>query len=195
MERSGQFKAKLNDLTLAHMDERSDDFDVSLPSSSADKLLKRLIIRGTAVGIAGTVLLDGPNQHLFRPQHLGPADSGGEEVSVTKWNVGDRNRLANRFCFRSIRYSDRGVGQRRASDLAEDVDPEMQELGEMQRLGYGAGALQLAPLSTLAVAEVKSVSLIVAGRESGTDGRVHSPGKAHYRARAGHLGNRTHNTL
>ena len=68
MERRGQFKAKLDDLTLSHMDERSDNFDVSVAGAGANKLLKCLIVGGTAVGIPGAVLLDGADQDLFAPR-------------------------------------------------------------------------------------------------------------------------------
>src|SRR5271168_2347696 len=135
------------------MNERSDDFDVSLPSSSTNELLKGLIIRRTAVGITGTVLLDGANQHFLRPQHLGPTDGSGEEMSIAERDVGHRDRFANWLGFWSIRYRDRGVSQRRASDLAEDVDSERQEPGEMQCLSHRAGALQFTAFSALPIAE------------------------------------------
>src|SRR5271169_6542858 len=104
MERRRQFKAKPNDLTLAHMDKRGEDFDVSLPSPSANKLLKGFIIRRTAVGITGAILLDGANQHLFRTQHLGPADRGRKKMGVAEGDVGDWNRFADWLSFRGFRY-------------------------------------------------------------------------------------------
>src|SRR5271170_5105189 len=136
MEWRGQFKAKPNDLTLPHMDEWSDDFDVSLPGPGADQLLKGLIICGTTVGIAGTVLLYGADQHLFRAQHLGPADGGGEKMGIAEGDVGDGDRFANWLGFGRFRDRDSGVGQRRAADLAEDVDFKRQELCEMQCLSH-----------------------------------------------------------
>src|ERR1700722_18764752 len=100
MERGGQFKAKLNDLILPHMDERSDDFDVCVAGPGRDEPLKSFVIGGTTIWIAGTVLFDGPDEHFFRSQHLGPAYGRGEKVSVAERNVGDGDGFADRLVFR-----------------------------------------------------------------------------------------------
>ena len=130
MERRGQFKAKLNDLTLSHMDERSDNFDVSIAGAGANKLLEGLVVGRTAVGITGAVLLDGADEDLFRAQNLGPTDRCGEKMGVAEGDVGDGDRFANRLGWPGLGNGDRGVGECGAADLAEDVDLEREKLGK-----------------------------------------------------------------
>src|SRR5580698_3739885 len=89
MQGRAQFKAKRNDLLLPHMDEWSNDFDVCVFCSGADKLLKGLIIGRTAVRVAGTVLLDGADKDFFCAQNLGPADSSRKKVRIAERDVGD----------------------------------------------------------------------------------------------------------
>src|SRR6185437_5040817 len=95
MERSIQFKTERYNLLLVKMDERRFDFDASVARSRADKLLKRLIIRRPAVGIAGAVRLHRANEDGLRPQHLGPAYRGGKEMGVAEGNIGYGNRFAD----------------------------------------------------------------------------------------------------
>jgi hypothetical protein len=73
MEGSAKFKAERHDLLLSEMDERGGDFDASIAGSGADKLLKRLIISGTAVGVAGAVRLDRADEDGLRGEEFGPA--------------------------------------------------------------------------------------------------------------------------
>ena len=87
----------------------SDDFDVSFFRPGFDDLVEGFVIRRTAIGIAGTVLLDGANIDFSGSQHLGPTYGGGQEMRVAKGNIGDRDIVADgltngrrwaRRCFR-----------------------------------------------------------------------------------------------
>ena len=49
-----------------------------------DDLVEGLIVRRTAIGIAGTVLFDGADIDLFRSQHLSPAYRDGQEMGIAK---------------------------------------------------------------------------------------------------------------
>jgi len=188
MERSRQFKAKLNDLTLSHMDERSENFDVSLFGPGANELLKCLIVSGTTVRVARAILLDGADDDLLRAEDLGPADGGGQKMGVAEGHVGDGNRLPNRFGGWSVGHGDIDVRECGTADLAKDVDPEGKKLGEIEGFSNGAGAFELAALGALAVTEVEGVGLVVAGGKGGADGGVHAPGETENGARTGGAG-------
>src|SRR6185437_11081192 len=95
MERRIQFKTERHNLLLAKMDERGFNFDASVACSRADKLLKRLIIDRSAVGIAGAVRLNRADEDGLGSQHFGPAYGGGEEVGVAERDVGYWYRFAN----------------------------------------------------------------------------------------------------
>ena len=60
----------------------------------------------------------------------------------------------------------------------------MEELRELELVGDGAGGVELALLGALAVAEVERVCLVLARRDGGADGRVHTAGEADNGARA-----------
>lgn len=184
MERRVQFKAEGNNLLLAKMDERRGDFDASIPRAGADELLKRLIIGRPAVRISGTVLLDRPDEDSVGAKDFRPAYCGGKEVSVAERHVGHGNGFANELVLGSFGYGDGRVSKRGASDVAEEVDFEAQEVAEPKCFGDGAGGLQLPVLGALSIAEVKSVGIVIAGGERGTDGGVHSSGEADNSARA-----------
>ena len=126
MERCGQFKGKPHDLALTHLDERGDNFDFPVAGTGADELLEGFVIGGTAVGIAGAVLLNGTDNDFLRVEDFCPADRCGEEMRVAERNVGNGNGFSYRFGLRMKRGrvgdGDVGVGEGRASDLSKDVD-------------------------------------------------------------------------
>ena len=70
MEGRGQFKAAADYLVLAHRDKRSFDADGAVARAGANELLKGLVVGGTAVGIAGAVLLD--RTDVDRPRRRAP---------------------------------------------------------------------------------------------------------------------------
>lgn len=184
MERCVQFKAESDNLLLAKMDERRGDFDASLACAGSNELLKRLIIRGPAVGISGAVLLDRADEDSARAEDFRPAYGGGEKVRVAKGDIGYGNGFANGLVLGSFGDADARVGEGGASDAAEKVDFKVQEVVESQSFGNGTGGVQLAAFCTLSIAEVKGVGIVIAGGESSTNGGIHSSGEADNSARA-----------
>jgi len=194
MERRRQFKAELNDLAFSHMDEGCEYLDGAVAGAGSDELLEGLVVGGAAVGIAGAILLDGPDDDVGGAEDFGPADGGGEEVGVAEGDVGDGDGFAYWLGVGCVMGrngdSDVGVGEGGSADLSEDVDAEGQELDAAEGMGDGAGALEFALLGALAVAEVEGVGVEVAGGEGGADGGVHAAGEADDGAGPGEFGGR-----
>ena len=182
MEGRGEFKAAADYLVLAHGDKRRFDADGAVARAGADELLKGLVVGGTAVGIAGAVLLDGADVDGLGAEHLCPTDGGGEEVRVAEGNIGDGNAGADSVGVGPVRRrfgdGDAAVGKGGAADDAEEVDGERKELCELEFVGDGAGGLELALLGALAIAEVQGVGLVLLRGDGGADGGVHAAGEA-----------------
>ena len=89
MEGSVEFNSETDDLALFHVDEWGFDADEAFPGPLADEGVEGVVVGGTAVGVAGGVLLDCADDDGFRTEDLCPAYGGGEEVSVAEGNVGD----------------------------------------------------------------------------------------------------------
>src|SRR6476660_2728862 len=113
MEGCAQFKATADDLRLTHGDQRSNNSNTSLFSSSADDLVERLIISRSAIRIPRTVLFDCTNLDFFRAQYFRPAHCDREKMRIAKGNVGDWDVLPN-----SMRFGHRNfvVRQSRPTD-------------------------------------------------------------------------------
>ncbi len=91
MERCAQFNSQPNDLVFAHGDQGCFDPDIALFCTHFDELIEGIVVGGTAVGIAGAVLLDCADKDDFCAQNLGPAYRGGEKMRVAEGDVGDGN--------------------------------------------------------------------------------------------------------
>src|SRR5580704_17177779 len=66
----------------------------------------------------------------------------------------------------------------------------MHQLTHACQSGHSLGGALLTGLSTLAVAEVNSVDIVVAGCHGGADGRIHATGKAENGSRTERIKNR-----
>jgi len=141
MEGRREFKAAADYLVLTHRDKGCFDTDGAIARAGANELLKGLVVGGTAVGIAGAVLLDCTDVDGLGSEDLGPTDGGGEEVRVAEGDIGDGDGSADLVLVgRRVGDLDRGVGKGRAADDAEDVNGEREELCELELGGDGAGA-------------------------------------------------------
>ena len=96
-----------------------------------DKLLKGGVVGGSAVRVAGAVLLDRADVDLRGSENLGPTDRRGEKMGVAEGDVGDGDLAGGGSGFAEVGSrvgdGDREVGEGGAADAAEEIDAEMQE--------------------------------------------------------------------
>src|SRR5260370_2558107 len=143
-----KLKAQAHNFGLAQADERGDDLDGSLFRASLDHAVERFIIRRTAIGIAGTVLLNSANEDLPRSQHFGPAYGDGQEVRVAKGHIGDRDVVARGVTgVAGSGHGDVFVSEGRTSDGAQSLIADNEVVLNIQALANVQERLPLASLT------------------------------------------------
>src|SRR5207248_259276 len=100
-------------------------FDATSFGSGFDYPIKCLIIGGSAIRVAGTVLLDRTNIYLRRAQHFRPTDRCRQEMGIAKGNVSDRNIAADQV---GLRHRDVRVCERGSTYLPEGIVLDNQSL-------------------------------------------------------------------
>ena len=136
MERRAQFNPEPDDLVLAEVNERGDHTDAAVARARADELVEGFVVGGSAVGVAGAVLLDGADEHLCGAENFRPTDRGGKEVRIAERDVGDGDigagavGLAGLRLRLSVRYGDSGVREGGAADAAEDIGVEDEQVAQ-----------------------------------------------------------------
>src|SRR4051794_4911026 len=126
MERCVQFKAESHDLFLLQMDERSDDYDVSLAGSCLNQTLKCLVILRAAIRVAGAILLYRADKDLFRADHLRPTHRRREKMRVAEGDVSDWYGSAYHLAGGGIGHRNGGIRKRRTAYFSEYADAERQ---------------------------------------------------------------------
>src|SRR4051812_19091071 len=119
MERCVQFKAEAHDLFLLEVDERSDNFDVSLTRTCLNQTLKSLVILWATVGVAGAILLHRAYKDLFRADYFRPAHRRGEKMRAAKGHVSHWYGTTYRLPVRCIRHCDGRVREGRTTYFPE----------------------------------------------------------------------------
>src|SRR5579872_5279263 len=92
-------------------------------------------------------------------------------MSIAKRDVSHRN-----FCANLVRFRDRNVfiGERGATDQRESLITYNHAILNSQPIAYTLKRLSLTLFSALAVTDVQSSGIIIAGRQRRADGRVHA---------------------
>jgi len=76
---------------FAQGDQGRDYIDFPLLGPRMNDLVECRVICRAAVGISGTILFDGANINLLRPEHLRPTHRNRQEMGVAEWHVRDRH--------------------------------------------------------------------------------------------------------
>src|SRR5260370_9671202 len=129
-----QFKAQAHNFGLAQADERGDDLDGSLFRASLDHAVERFIIRRTAIGIAGTVLLNSANEDLLRSQHFGPAYGDGQEVRAANGHIGDRDLVPRGVTGGGCGPRDAFISDRRTTHSPHSIIAAYELIGDVYAL-------------------------------------------------------------
>src|ERR1039457_2262190 len=156
VEWSAQVSTALDDLTLSHRDHRGLDNDMSFGACPlANQRLECSIIFRAAIRIARAIFRDHPYENCSRSNYFGPAHRRREKMSIAERYV--RNRDSRVGCKRlsRLRYGYLPVGESRAADLRERVNPDDQPFAGTVKIRDFIKRPPLATLGPLAVARVQ----------------------------------------
>ena len=152
-----------------------------------DDFVEGSIILRPAIGIAGTVGLDGADINLFRSQDLGPTDRDGEKMRVAEWDIGNGNARGNVrrivvVCPIGVRFGDGDsfVGQSRTPDRAKSLVANHKAIADAETVADRLKGAPFAQFGALSVADVNGRGAMVANREGGADAGIHASAEENY---------------